>query len=386
MAKKTATIPKHDSEPALVFTLIENGKVYTPEAIGVQSVLLANDRIVQIGAVDGRKLAALDLPCVTVDATGCVVTPGFIDPHEHLIGAGGERGFGSRTPEVPLDEILQAGVTTVVGCLGTDTITRHLTALLGKARALTAAGITAYMYTGGFPVPPPAITQSIMDDLVLIPEVIGVGEIAIADNRAVAPDLHELAKLVSGAFLGGLVGGKAGVTHFHTGPGAARLSLLHRLLDEHDISPDHLYATHVERSPELMDDAIALARRGAYVDIDVVEEDLARWVAYYRDHDGPPDHLTVSSDAHAGTGRPVYYAQFQSCVHEAGILLAEILPFFTQNTATVLQLPRKGRIAVGGDGDLLVMDKRTLDLVHLFVRGRRLIKSGQIQEGDGDNG
>src|SRR5689334_23705184 len=176
-------------EAIRMFTLIEHGEVYAPESRGVQPVLLAGDKIVKIGAVDGAKLAALELPCEIVDAAGCLVTPGLIDPHEHVIGAGGEEGFASRTTEVPLSQLLKNGITTAIGCLGTDTTTRHLSSLLGKVRQLEADGLTAYMYTGGFQVPPPTLTGSVMDDLVLIDKIIGVGEIAISDTRSVAPTL-----------------------------------------------------------------------------------------------------------------------------------------------------------------------------------------------------
>ena len=360
-----------------MFTLIEHGEVYTPEPRGVQAVLLANETIVKIGAVDARKLAALDLPCVTIDAAGCVVVPGFVDPHAHLIGAGGEQGFASRNAEVSLGELLQAGITTVVGLLGTDTVTRHLTTLLGKARQLTAEGITAYLYTGGFQVPTPTITGSVMDDLILIDRVLGVGEIAISDQRAVAPSLEELAKLVSAAFIGGMVGGKAGVTHFHTGPGKERLRLLHRLLDEHEIAPECLYPTHIGRSEALMDDAIALAKRGAFVDIDTVERDLSKWLLYYWEHGGPRDRLTISSDAHTRGHNLYLYNQFVAVARDARQPLAHVLPCFTHNPAGALRLDRKGRLAVGADGDVLVLRQDSLEIVHLIARGRHLVRDGQ---------
>jgi beta-aspartyl-dipeptidase (metallo-type) len=56
-----------------------------------------------------------------IDASGCVVTPGFIDPYQHLLGGSGEEGFSSQTPEISVSEIIAAGITTVVGCLGVET-------------------------------------------------------------------------------------------------------------------------------------------------------------------------------------------------------------------------------------------------------------------------
>src|SRR5262245_41407708 len=121
------------SQHALVYrvissmlTLIENGFVYAPEPRGVQSVLLAGDRIETIGDVDRRALESAGLDIDVVDAGDCLVIPGLIDPHEHLLGGSGEEGFSSQTPEIFLSEIAIAGVTTVVGCLGVDTTTKTM--------------------------------------------------------------------------------------------------------------------------------------------------------------------------------------------------------------------------------------------------------------------
>jgi beta-aspartyl-dipeptidase (metallo-type) len=362
-----------------MLTLIEHGDVYGPEPAGMQSILLCGETIIKIGSINAVALASLDVPCAIIDASSCFVTPGFIDPHQHLIGAAGEHGFFSRMPEVPYADIVRTGITTVVGCLGTDTVTRHLTSLLAKARQLHSQGLTAYIYTGGFHVPPRTITSSVVNDLVLIPEVIGVGEVAISDVRSSQPSLAELARLVSDAYVGGMMSGKAGVTHFHVGPASGRLSLLHTLLDHHDTAADHLYPTHIGRSRELMDEAILLARRGAYVDIDTVEEDLGTWLAYYREHGGVLSRLTVSSDAHTAGGSPrKLYRQFVTAVRDHGLALGDVLPLFTCNPAGALRLAGKGRLRVGADGDILVLDQRSLELVHVFARGRQLLAYGQL--------
>src|SRR5215212_10122092 len=121
-----------------MFTLIEHGKIYAPEPLGIQSLLLVGGHVARIGAIDPGAVRALNLPCTVVDAAGALVMPGFIDPHEHLIGAGGEQGFASRQPEVSMAELIRAGITTAIGCLGTDTVTRHLTSLLARVRQLAA--------------------------------------------------------------------------------------------------------------------------------------------------------------------------------------------------------------------------------------------------------
>lgn len=362
-----------------MLTLIHGGEVYTPEPIGVQSLLVAGTSILKIGDINADALRALDVSATIINAHGYVVTPGLIDPHEHLIGAGGEQSFASRTTEVTLEELLLAGITTVVGCIGTDTISRQLPALLSKARQLDEQGITAYIYTGGFWVPPKTITGSIMDDLVMIDKVIGAGELAIADSRSPEPTRDDLAQLVSQAIVGGSVSGKGGIIHFHVGSGRRRLELLRALLDEHEIPPRYVYPTHITRSPELMHEAIDFAKRGAFVDIDTVDDDFGKQLRFYRDHDGPLSQLTVSSDAQTPGGSPAkHFRNIVAAVREFDVPLEDVLPIATSNPAAALSFKQKGRLEVGMDADMLVLRKDTLEIVHVIARGRHMVREGQV--------
>jgi beta-aspartyl-dipeptidase (metallo-type) len=361
-----------------MLTLLEHGDVYGPDPLGTASVLIACGKVLKVGAVDRRKLDAAGLEVDVVDARGHLVVPGFVDPHAHLIGAGGEAGFTSRMPEVAPEEVALAGVTTVVGCLGTDAIGRDLGSLLGKVRQFDALGINAYLYTGSFQVPPPTITGSVLRDVVIVDKVIGVAEIAISDARSSQPSVQELARVVSDAAVGGRIAGKAGVTHFHVGPSPRRLSILHELLDDFDAEPRHLYPTHVTRTSELMDDAIRLARRGAYVDADAIEPDTARWLPYYLEHDGPPGRFSFSSDAHTTDGSHAkLFETFRRAVKECPLPVERVLPHFCANAAAALRLPDKGRIAAGADADCLVLEKDTLDVRHVISRGRLIVRDGR---------
>ena len=178
--------------------------------------------------------------------------------------------------------------------------------------------------------------------------------------------------------MGGQVDAKAGIIHFHTGPGPRLLKIVHTLLDDFDISAPHLYATHISRSPELLDDAIRLAKRGAFVDIDTVEPGVGKWFRYYLEHDGPPDQLTASSDAHVIDSKLNLYREFQASIRDEHLPLVTVLPFFTRNTANVLRLPTKGQLREGMDADLLVLNRDTFDIVHVFAKGRQVVKDGQV--------
>ncbi|HZS04210.1 MAG TPA: amidohydrolase family protein [Blastocatellia bacterium] len=360
-----------------MLTLIENGSVFAPEPRGRRAVLLVGDRIARVGEVDRDALERSGLELVVIDASDCVVTPGFIDPHEHLIGGSGERGFSTQTPEITLGEIAGAGITTVVGCLGVDTTTKTMPALLARAKALGEEGLTAFIWSGGYNVPPTTLTGSLRTDMLFVEEVIGAGEVAISDTRATEPTLEELARLVSEAHTGGMLSRKAGVTHFHVGDHRARLRPLRDLVEAYAVEPGWLYPTHVERNRELMREAAAFTRTGAFVDIDTMEEDLPEQLRFFIDDGGDLRQLTVSSDAAISSPRTLS-GQLRACVIEYKHPLEEVLPLVTANTARALSLERKGRLVPGCDADVLVLRRDSLELVEVIARGQRMVSGGRL--------
>ena len=362
-------------------TLIVNGEVYGPKPKGTADVLILGGKIARIGRVDRAAVEGLGVEVNIIDASGCVVTPGFFDPHEHLHGGGGEEGFSSQTPEIRLEEIVTAGVTSVVGCLGVDITTKTMAGLLARAKALKEQGISAFVWSGGYPVPGESLLKSTRDDIIFIEEIIGAGEIAISDERAVEPDAHDLARLVIDVHVGGLLNRKGGVTHFHVGDGKKRLESIRKLLSETEVKPDWLYLTHIGRNEAVMKEAIDLAGKGVFVDIDVVEEDLAKWLRFYFDNDGDPAQLTVSSDASLSSPGTLY-EQLRGCIVEHGFSLEQVLPLVTTNTARVLKLDAKGTLDDGKDADVLVLRKDSLEIVEVIARGQRLLAEGRLNVED----
>ena len=359
--------------------LIENGEVYTPEPRGRQPVLLIGDKVARVGETDPKVAAPLlGLELEVIDAAGCLVTPGVIDPHGHLIGGSGEEGFASRSPEIQLSEIVTQGITTIVGVLGVDATTRPPISLLAKVKGLREEGMTAYLYTGHYGIPPATFSGSVRNDLMIVDEVIGVGEIAISDHRSPQPSTEELARVVVDAHVGGMLSRKAGVTHFHVGEGERRLRPLFDLLEAYpEIRPGCLYPSHLNRSPELQDEGIELVRRGAFVDMDSATEDMGRWVRRYFERGGDPGKLTLSSDSDSSAPRQLWQV-VQQCVLQYRMPLEKVLALVTANTAKVLKLAGKGRLEPGMDADLLVLRKDSLEIMEVIARGRRLVKRGKL--------
>jgi beta-aspartyl-dipeptidase (metallo-type) len=125
-----------------------------------------------------------------------------------------------------------------------------------------------------------------------------------------------------------------------------------------------------------MREAIELAGRGAAVDIDTVEGDLAKWVRFYFDHGGDPDQLTVSSDASINSPR-AHAEQIRDCVLNQGFALEQVLPLVTSNTARILKLAEKGALERGKIADVLVLERDTLTLRHAWAKGRCMVRDGE---------
>ncbi|ANT68425.1 beta-aspartyl-peptidase [Aeromonas hydrophila] len=373
-----------------MLTLIDGAEIYSPHFLGQQDLLVADGRIAWIGK--GLDLPA-NWPLSRVDGHGHYLVPGLVDPLAHITGGGGEGGFGFRTPELAAEEALKSGVTTLVAALGTDSLTRSPAQVLGKVREFRATGVSAFMYTGSYHLPVKTLTGSVESDIMLIPEVLGVGEVAISDHRSSAPTHDELARLVSEARVAGLLAGKSGVSFFHLGDGRRALAPLRALRDETDIPLRQLYPTHCNRNPWLFAEAIHWGKAGGWVDLttssfpdlledgerlaaDALVELLAAGV--------PADRISFSSDANAslprfdGEGRLIemrcgqigslWQALVQACAK--GVALEVALGVVTANPARALGLAGKGSIGVGQDADLLLVDPKTLAITRVMSAGQ----------------
>ncbi len=380
--------------------LIRGADVFSPEPLGIKDVLIAGQKIIAVAEPDQIKLQGLD--CRIIDASGLFLCPGFIDSHVHITGGGGEGGPATRAPEIKVEDIISSGVTTVIGCLGTDGVTRHMESLLAKAYGLEEEGVSTFIYTGSYEIPVQTLTGSVRSDLVLIEKVIGAGEIAISDHRSSQPDFNEFARLAAECRVGGMLGGKAGVLHCHLGDSSRRLDLIFRLLEETEIPPTQIVPTHSNRNTGLMDEAIEFVHKGGTIDLtadlnpDPPEDQLisvASAVEKCRSRKASLDHVTVSSDSNGSL--PVFNAQGDltglTVASEKSLLINfryliknNILPFdqtlklFSTNSARCYNLAGKGHVQRGYDGDLIILDK-DFQLVHVLAKGRIMVQDGKVK-------
>lgn len=366
--------------------LLKNASVFTPTPVGVKDILVIGNKIARI---DDHIEGYNSLPDVEIfDLNGKIIVPGYIDLHVHITGGGGEQGFASRVPEAQLSHFTRCGVTTVVGLLGTDGVTRSLENLVAKARALSEEGITAYALTGSYEYPTATITGSVERDIVMIPPFIGV-KIAVSDHRSSNPTGEELIRLGTAARRAGLLSGTPGLVTMHMGSGKGGLEPLFYALDHSDIPLKIFLPTHIGRTPELMAQGIDLIRRGGYIDFTTGESDTAtertadKLAECFHTEGVTFDHISLSSDAFGSQPKfddkgecigltyasPQYLHKTVQALVRRGIPLEEALKLLTTTPAHLLGRDgTKGRIARGADADLLVLDAE-LEIEALFAMG-----------------
>jgi len=394
--------------------LLRNGRIgwapdETPVPGGHADLLVAGGRVVALGPALDVRGVALEV----VDLDGRWVVPGLVDAHVHLTGGGGEAGFNSRVPRVPLAALVASGVTTAVGVLGTDGVTRTMRDLVACTLALREEGLSAWCYTGNYALPVLTLTGSVKDDVVFIDPILGVGELALSDHRSSQPTLDELLRVASDAYVAGLTAGKAGVLHLHLGDGARGLELVRRALETSELPARVFHPTHLNRNRALWDEAKHLARgvvprgggaaRVPCFDVTAFPEDddpdtlraadaVLDWLAAGL----PADRLTVSSDGGGclprfdtdgrllgmGVGTSSTLLDTVRALVARGLSLPLATRFVSAHPARVLGLdqPRfgnKGAVTVGGDADLLILGD---DLVPwaVMARGRLLLREGRV--------
>ncbi|NNF57288.1 MAG: beta-aspartyl-peptidase [Rhodothermaceae bacterium] len=375
--------------------LLLNVDAFAPDPLGVTHILIGGGRILYVGT-ERPQLGGLAVDVTDLD--GRRLVPGLVDAHVHVTGGGGEAGFHTRAPAPSLTRYTGAGVTTMVGLLGTDDLTRSTGGVLAQVRALRAEGLSAYAWTGGYHLPPTTLTGSVRSDIVHLAEVIGMGELALSDHRSSQPTFDEFARVASECHVAGLMTGKAGVLHCHLGDGERGLALVRRLLDETELPPRTVHPTHVNRRRALFDEALALTERGVTIDVTAFppdeaaedEVDAAEAVRAYIEAGLPPELLTVSSDGggclpHFDAQGELVHMDFATSQALAdlltrllgeGVPLEQVLPPFTSNPARYLRLRRKGRIAPGHDADLVVLDEAH-GIRDVMARGRWHVRGGE---------
>ncbi|NLV76051.1 MAG: beta-aspartyl-peptidase [Tissierellia bacterium] len=383
-----------------MLTLIKGGEVYAPSYMGKKDVLLVGNKIGYIKDEIGIPKDFVDIDII--DAKDKYVVPGFIDSHVHICGGGGEGSFKTRTPEIQLTDITLGGVTTVIGVLGTDGTTRTMSNLIAKARGLEEEGITTYVYTGSYQVPIRTITGSIQDDIILIDKIIGVGEVALSDHRSSQPTVEDIMKIAAEARVGGILSGKGGVVNIHMGDGDRQLDFIEEIVETTEIPVTQFLPTHMGRNTKLFTKSIEYAKKGGFVDFTTsssnkdkktIDTKPSRALKILLEEGVSPKNITFSSDGQGslpkfdkegnfiglGVGKVIsLYEEVRDAILDEGVSMDKALMTITSNPANILKLHSKGQIKEGMDGDIVLIDKNTLEIDTVVAMGRIMILEGEV--------
>lgn len=369
-----------------MITLLKHAHILQNGAWMEGELLIAGEKIAAVGS----KLDCIFPGMEIIDAEGMRCIPGYLDQHVHITGGGGEGGFANQVPPLKVSAPVRAGVTTLVGLLGTDGTTRSVESLVAKTKAFNELGLTAFCLTGAYEFPSPTVTGSVKKDIVMIAECIGV-KVAISDHRSMNMEKRDLVWLASQARQAGILSGKPGITHLHTGSGKAELDLLFDIVETTELPAFNLRPTHLGGKFEA---AMRWAELGGYADFTCGDNHAKTAGIIARALERAPEgRVTMSTDGNGsmpvwnekkemigiGAGRiDNLHGVVKALVQEKGLPLEAALAPCTENVARALNLyPRKGCIAPGSDADLLLLDDR-LAVDTVIARGKTMLRHGAL--------
>lgn len=372
--------------------LIKGAEIYAPEYLGQKDVLFAGNEVCQIADnIDISGNAEVEV----IDGQGKYLFPGFIDNHVHITGGGGEGGFATRTPEIGMTDIIDGGITTIVGTLGTDGYGRTMADLQAKASGLEEEGITVFTCTGSYQIPVRTLTDAISSDIMFVEKIVGVGEIAVSDHRSSCPTVQELEKIVSETRVAGMLSGKVGIVCVHIGDEPEILEKIKDIVTRCKSYKKHFHPTHMNRSQEVFEDGLEYLRMGGSVDyttsttplfLEEGEVACADAVLKVLEEGLDISKVTFSSDGQGSLpafdkegnmigleiGRVTsLYGAVKETI-EKGVPIDKAISLITANPATIFGLKKKGFVKEGYHADLVLVNKETLEVDTVVAKGQVL--------------
>lgn len=358
--------------------LIKNAKLYSPYDMGIKDILIAGKSIELIDEKIDLSIPNLE----EIDAEGEIVHPGFIDGHVHAIGGGGEAGMLSRVPPLSERKIAEAGVTTVVGLLGTDGYTRTARDLVSKVRGYREWGLSAYCLTGSYQIPTVTLTGDVADDIIWIDEVIGV-KTAISDHRCSFPETKEILNLASKARLASLMSNKCGIVHIHVGADPRGIEQLFEIKEATIIPIKHFYPTHMEGH---MDQCRMWMNLGGHVDLTCHSDTDKKAMELLELNE---DLVTLSTDSNGSfpkwnADRSAVIGMGAGAISELDVYVKKMIDLgldrtvayktVTENPARHMAFSKKGKLEKGMDADIVIRDGDRIRFV--ISSGRILVRDG----------
>jgi len=379
-----------------MFRLLRNGHVYSPKDLGVKDILLWEDRIIRIG--ENLKLPD-GFEGETFDLSGRIIIPGLVDTHVHITGGGGEGGFTTRTSEITFEEIAEAGVTTLVGVLGTDGYARRVEDVLVKCMALREEGFDCYFLTGSYTLPITTMRGSVAEDIIFNEYCLGVGEVAHCDHRGSLLRYEEFTRLAADTRNGARLAGRKGVLNIHLGNYADPSDFFIRACEEDITFRPLIVPTHVTRKTHVFESCLKFLEYGGQIDITAGSDgdsetsvgSVEGLEIVYKKY-GTLDRVSMTSDGNGsmpvwdalgnmiGMGKgssKVLLADLKKATQRGVIPFEETLRTMTTTPAAAYGIKTSaGTIAENGTANFAVLDEN-LDLAETILNGKTVWAKGK---------
>jgi beta-aspartyl-dipeptidase (metallo-type) len=208
-----------------------------------------------------------------------------------------------------------------------------------------------------------------------------------------------LKRLASQARLGGMLGGKAGIVNIHMGDAKNPFKPLYEVANTSELKLTQFLPTHCNRNEYIFEDAKTYGKKG-YVDLTAsswpyfpqYEIKPSKAIAELLKAGVPIEHITMSSDGFGslpqfdesgkllqlemGYPRSIFDEMYDAVIQE-NLPLEEAIKIVTSNVADILWLKNKGRIAVGKDADVVLIDK-DFNIVHMTAMGQLMVSEGKM--------
>jgi len=367
------------------FRHLKNLEVFSPQKLGKRDILVYDSQIVKMAH-------SIETPfpddTEVVDYSGLYCFPGFVDGHVHIIGGGGEGGFFTRTTPQSEQAFFMSGTTAVIGVLGTDGIMRTHRELLGQARKFNHNKLKTYLMTGNYAYPLVTLLKDLQEDITIIPEYIGIGEIAISDHRGSGITLEEFRRILLQSRVAGMLSGKSGKAIIHVGGVKTGLQLLRQAVSNGDISPRQMLPTHISRTAQTVEEGKEwILTYGGFIDFTAGEQAVESISSLLKEH-VPAEKILCSSDGWGSM--PVFdengnfvsvktapvdtlYKSFVKLVTQKGYSIELVLPIFTSNVSDFFGISKEGYgyIREGGIASFVLVDEN-FEIKETFSQGERV--------------
>ncbi|MBO0752045.1 MAG: amidohydrolase family protein, partial [Bradyrhizobiaceae bacterium] len=252
----------------------------------------------------------------------------------------------------------------------------------------------------------PTLTGRLRTDIAFVDEIIGVGEISISELGYGYDSFGKGAQYIAEAAVAGLLAGrlsrKAGYLCLQVPPYLQQvLKPMFTVVERTGIPITQFIPSHVNQTDGYMEDALAWARRGGFIDVGANYSPAnnyaratppAKAIAHFLCAGVAAGRILMSSDGNGappkeekGENKPrvanymplsALHGAWRQLVREEGIALDAALSTVTSNPARAAGLARKGAIRAGNDADILVLnDDLSIDAV--VARGRMVLAHGK---------